>query len=87
MKNNPNPEVFARTVLSELARLRGEVFATRLRLHQLMLWMRYPQSIDQMQAEDKAHIEDFQKASLSKSLTECGLSLDAMPPDTDGPYA
>lgn len=80
--SNPNPEVFARTVLTELARLRAETFATRLRLNQLMLWMHYPQSIDQMQDEDQSHIDYFQMASLSKSLTECGLSPDPTPPDT-----
>ena len=80
MKPKPNPEVFARTVLTELARLRGEVFATRLRLYQMMMWMRYPQSLEQMETEDKTHIANFQKQSLSRSLIESGLSPDPKPP-------
>jgi hypothetical protein len=86
MKTKPNPEVFARTVLSELARLRGEIYATRLRLYQQMMWMRFPKSLDDMAAEDEVHIDKFQKMSLNKSLTECGLSHDSKPPDTDDPY-
>jgi hypothetical protein len=78
----PNPEVFAKTVLSELARLRAEVFATRLRLYQHMMWMRYPQSFEQMESEDKTHVETFQKESLSRTLNECGLSPDPRPPRT-----
>jgi len=80
--SKPNPEVFARTVLAELARVRGEVFATRLRVYQLMMWMRYPQSLEEMESEDKGHIETFEKASLSRSLNECGLSHDPKPPRT-----
>lgn len=77
MKNKPNPEAFARTVLTELARLRAEVFATRLRLYQQMMWVRYPKSLEEMEAEDKAHIEEFQKKSLERSLLDCGLSPSA----------
>lgn len=86
MKQNPNPEVFARTVLAELARLHGEVIATRLRLYQIMMWMRYPQSFEQMDAEDELHIQEFQKKFLEVSLNQCGLSSDATPPSTDDLY-
>jgi len=84
--SKPNPEIFARTILSELAILRAEVFATRLRLYQQMMWMRYPQSLEQMAAEDRTHVDAFQKESLGKSLSECGLSPDSKPPDTDDLY-
>jgi hypothetical protein len=53
----------------------------------MMMWMRYPQSLEQMESEDKGHIEAFQKESLSKSLTECGLSPDPKPPDVGDLYA
>jgi hypothetical protein len=77
----PKPEIFAKTVLTELARLRGEVFATRLRLYQLMKWLDYPQSVEDVELEDKRHIEEFVREALRKSLTECGLTPDPMPPD------
>jgi len=74
--NNPDPEVFARTVLSELSRLRAEVFTIRMRLYQQMMWMRYPQTLEKMESEDKSLIETFQKESLNRSLSECGLTPD-----------
>jgi len=84
MKNNPNPEVFARIVLSELARLRGEVFALRVRLYQqLRSNADWEQSVTAMEAEDTKHIQEFAQQSLKQSLSACGLSPD--PTDNSTP--
>ena len=76
----PDPEVFARTVLSELSRFRAEVLVTRLRLYQHMTWMRWPESFEKMGDDDKAKIAEFYQKSLSQSLVQCGLVPDPKPP-------
>lgn len=81
----PNPEAFAKTVLTELAHLRGESLATRTRLYQLMQWLGFPQPIQQMQEQDDKHIDDFQQEFLKSLLPICGLSHDSTPPDTQPP--
>ena len=58
MKKNPNPEVFAKTVLSELARLRGEVFATRLRLYHSLVHSGFPKSFAELSDEDDKNIDE-----------------------------
>jgi len=83
MKKNPNPEVFAKTVLSELARLRGEVFATRLRLYHSLVHSGFPKSFAELSDEDDKNIDKFYQISLKKSLKECGLSPDPTQSDTD----
>ncbi len=77
----PNPEAFAKTVLTELARIDADTCATRQRLYQLMQWMRYPQTIQQMESEDETHIENAQKKLLDVCLTRCGLNSGPTPPD------
>jgi hypothetical protein len=84
MNTHPNPEVFARIVLSELARLRGEVFALRLRLYQqLQSNADWEQSMTEMEAEDTKRIREFAHQSLKQSLSACGLSPD--PTDNSTP--
>lgn len=88
MKTKPNPEVFARTVLSELARLRGEVFALRLRLYEHMAaGTDYETKFQEMMNEDEAHIKEMHDKSISDALQACGLSPDPTPPDADDLYA
>jgi hypothetical protein len=74
---NPNPKVFARAVLSDLARLRAEVFSLRLRLYQhISSTADRGQTFREMSDEDDKHIQEFYRESLSRSLKACGLSPD-----------
>ena len=84
---NPNPEAFARTVLLELAHLRGESLATRTRLYQLMQWLGYPQPIESMMKQDDKRIEDLEKLFLNVVLPQCGLSGNPTSTDSQPPVS
>ena len=80
---NPDPKVFAKTVLSELSRLRAETMVLKLRLYQHMTATPgWEQTLDEMDTEDKPRIEQYRRELLNQGLTACGLTPDPMPPDT-----
>jgi hypothetical protein len=85
MKKHPDPEVFARIVLSKLARLQAEVSALRLRLYENMSSVPgWEMTFDEMKKEDEKNIQAFYRSTLDQSLNQCGLSPDPRPPDRDG---
>jgi hypothetical protein len=78
----PNPEVFARTLLSELARLRAEVICLRLGLYDHM--SKNPtstQTLRQMNDVDQPEIDKFWREYLEENLRECGLVPGQSPPE------
>jgi hypothetical protein len=80
----PNPEVFAKTVLAELSRLRAETIALRLRLYQHMTATPgWEMTLEQMDRQDKAQVEKYTAELLRQSLKECGLTPGSTPPDTE----
>jgi hypothetical protein len=73
-EKHPNPEAFAKIVLTELAIVRGEAFATRLRLYQLMVRQNPSLSLEKMEAEDQVYIQAFVKRFLEMAIGKCSLS-------------
>lgn len=81
---NPDPKVFAKTVLSELSRLRAETIVLKLRLYQHMTATPgWGQTLAEMDNEDKPRIEQYRRELLNQNLIACGLTPDPTPPDID----